>query len=155
VVVAFSYSLTGSGWAKASLVIEGGRADMTASYLSDALGDLCEAMLRLLEGEETTTTSFVEEPGEYRWLFTRRPNDQIHVRILSFADEGLPEADGEVLLDAECSLDKLARRVVASVRELERTYGKKGYRKKWKEHDLPVSLADRITSRLDKPGRAL
>jgi hypothetical protein len=67
--LAFSYQLQGHGWAECRLEIDDQHATLTASYLSDALGDLASATTAALRGHPRPTASFAEEPGEYRWIF--------------------------------------------------------------------------------------
>ena len=64
--VSFSYNLIGRGWSECTVVIDNKRAKVTASYLSDAFGDLLGAMIRMVEGQPEATASFAEEPGECR-----------------------------------------------------------------------------------------
>jgi hypothetical protein len=82
----FTYRLTGTGWAEAQIADATSRAVITASYLSDALGDLLEALGTILEGAAEARCSWEEEPGEYRWIFAREDRDQVTLRILVFAD---------------------------------------------------------------------
>ncbi len=62
-----SYRLIERGWLECTIGIDNQYATVTASYLSDALGDLLGAVIRIVEGESDATASFAEEPGEYRW----------------------------------------------------------------------------------------
>jgi hypothetical protein len=67
VSVSFAYHLVGSGWAECTIAVDEQHATMTASYLSDAFGDLLGAVIRMVDGQPEATASFAEEPGEYRW----------------------------------------------------------------------------------------
>ena len=80
----FNYRLTGTGWSEARIADDLSWAALTASYLSDALGDLLEAVGTILEGAAEACVSWQEEPGEYRWIFVRE-GDLVHLRILGFA----------------------------------------------------------------------
>ncbi len=64
--VEFSFRLTGTGWAEGRIAVGDRFAMPTASYLSDALGDLIRTVRSLLEGAEGARVSWEEEPGEYR-----------------------------------------------------------------------------------------
>jgi hypothetical protein len=46
----FEYRLVGTGWAEARIGDDVSHATVTASYISDALGDLLYAVWRLTEG---------------------------------------------------------------------------------------------------------
>jgi len=62
----FSYQLETAGWSTAT-VSDGERSVvLTASYLSDALGDLTRAVIALLRGAEQATLTWHEEPGRAR-----------------------------------------------------------------------------------------
>jgi hypothetical protein len=84
------------GWAECRIRVDAAAANLTASYLSDALGDLCSAVIALLRGEAQARVSFEEEPGEYRWLFERSGPDRLRIRIREFEDvmDHAPDKDG-------------------------------------------------------------
>jgi hypothetical protein len=64
------YELTGTGWSECRVVIGESRCDLTASYLSDALGDLAAAVEDVLRWPGVDARAvFVEEPGEFGWRF--------------------------------------------------------------------------------------
>ena len=65
--------------------LNGHHARLTASYLSDALGDLVAGLVLLAEGESPVTGSWEEEPGEYRFVFTRTDED-VRVEVFAFND---------------------------------------------------------------------
>ena len=83
---------------------------MTASYLSDAFGDILGAVIRMVEGQPEATASFAEEPGEYRWRFIRKEPDRLIIRILDFPQlwGNRPDEEGKVLFEAECRLRTFA-----------------------------------------------
>ena len=70
-MILFSYDLVGVGWAECTLEVKNKKVKTTASYLSDALGDLSMAIYRALCGDKYAKAEFTEEPGEYRWVFKR------------------------------------------------------------------------------------
>ena len=82
--ISFAYNLVGSGWAECTIAVDKLHATMTASYLSDAFGDLLDAVIRMVEDQPEATASFAEEPGEYRWRFFRKEPDRLLIRILDF-----------------------------------------------------------------------
>src|SRR5215470_15910477 len=108
--ITFAYHLAGSGWAECTIAIDEQRASVTASYLSDAFGDLLSAVIRMVEGQPEATASFAEEPGEYRWRFFRKEPDRLHIRILEFPNlwGNWPDEEGEGVFDAECRLRTFA-----------------------------------------------
>lgn len=127
------YDLTGTGWADCTIAIGEATATVTASYLSDALDDLVGAVVALLCGDEQSTASFAEEPGEYRWEFARKGPDGVIIRI-RFLGAG---SDNQPIFDAETRLRTLAGALLSELQRLLREYGADGYRQRWVLHDFP------------------
>jgi hypothetical protein len=135
-VLSFSYKLRGIGWAYARLVDGPVEANMRVSYLSDALGDLTEATIRVLQGEVQTSFIWFDEPGEYQWNL-RRVGETVDIRIgqRRFNDE----AKNEVVLTFSCPVLHFAHQVF---RELQRIYTVTGlvrYEQQWRGYKFPES----------------
>ncbi len=81
----FTYEVVWPGWARAEIRDGDQVARLTASYLSDALGDLLQGVLRALCGANTVEFVWLEEPGEYRWRF-ETTDDVTVLSITSSAD---------------------------------------------------------------------
>lgn len=145
----FRYRLTGAGWAEAS--ISGGEASATlrASYLGDALGDLLEAVGVLLEGATGARCSWEDEPGEYRWIFSRRGED-VHVQVLGFEDSYLrkPDAAGTVVYESTLPLLGLAVAMADGAQAVLDEHGADGYMAKWIGHPFPTEHLAMIRARL-------
>jgi hypothetical protein len=149
--VEFEYRLTGTGWAEARIADGTSEAVITASYLSDALGDLIRAVRHLLEGAAETRCSWEEEPGEYRWIFLRAGND-VRLTILEFDDLwGWPAEDGGVAVpspepdergDLQFSttqpLAVLARAIAEGAQATLDEHGETGYLAEWIEAPFPT-----------------
>lgn len=138
--VSFSYQLVGSGWAECTLIIGEQQATISASYLSDAFGDLLRAVIRLVEGQPEATASFAEEPGEYRWRLRRKEPDRLLIRILEFPRlwRDRPDEEGTPLLDAECRLRTFAGAVFSESQRLLENPGQEGYVSAWVNHEFPL-----------------
>lgn len=137
----FSYRLTGRGWSEGSLRLNGHHVRLTASYLSDALGDLVAGLVLLAEGESPVTVSWEEEPGEYRFVFTRADED-VRVEVLSFNDiypGPKPESQGTILLDTTSPLSDVLSAFAKGTRAVLDENGLAGYRDAWVEHDFPLA----------------
>jgi hypothetical protein len=78
------YRLSGSGWARCTVRFGDAQCEISASYLSDALGKLVLSAVAVLSGFQALSLGFDEEPGEYRWSITRVGADDISIRLLSF-----------------------------------------------------------------------
>ena len=109
-VISVEYNLIGRGWSECIIETEHQQARLTASYLSDALADLLDAVTVVVRGADEATASFTEEPGEYRWCFRRVSPDRLCVRILWLAEmwSDRPDEEGKVVLKAECRLRTFA-----------------------------------------------
>jgi hypothetical protein len=136
----FEYKLTGTGWASCRYAINNKSSLVTASYLSNALGEFANAVQHISDGGEQVKCSFDEEPGEYRWIFQRQVNHRVQITLLSFNElwGNKPDSEGQVLVDELCDLHELD---IATKNMLERVLlenGIEGYKEKWCEHDFPM-----------------
>jgi hypothetical protein len=142
--VEFTYRLTGPGWSEAVLSDGQHSATLTASYLSDALGELLDALIHLRGGAEEVRCSWEEEPGEYRWIF-KRSDGRIALAILWFedlADE--PDEAGRLVFETRQELDALTDAIAAGTQRLLADVGEVGYRREWIEHAFPSDALERL-----------
>ena len=134
------YRLTGTGWSECDLASEEMSVTISASYMSDALGDLSRAVLELVQGEGESRCSFEEEPGEYRWIFTRTDGEagvDLHILWFNDAFEKQPDERGKEVFAAATTMPELVRALVAALDEVRDSHGVEGYRERWVEHDFP------------------
>jgi hypothetical protein len=80
------------GWATATLSDGDNSIEVTASYLTDALGDLSRAVIALLRGASNARVVWAEEPGEYHWVFDRL-DDRVALRVLWFLNRASTVSD--------------------------------------------------------------
>jgi hypothetical protein len=164
--VEFSYRLTGTGWAEARLADQDSSAGMKVSYVGDALGQLLEAVGRLLEGAPEARLSWDEEPGEYRWIFqaTRNPpaavgdgelasdprGTEVHLRVLSFENihRREPDAHGALLFETRQLLATVATAIAQGAQAVLDEYGEEEYLLRWIWHPFPAGQLTRIRERL-------
>jgi hypothetical protein len=147
-----TYELVGTGWARCTVTDERGRAEITASYLSDALGRLVLGALGVLAGFESVAFGFDEEPGGYRWLIEATDGDEVQVRLFAVEPGAGPRLAGtRVLFDTLCRPLGFARAVHAAASAVLRDHGEAGYRSKWAEHDFPVRPLHLLTEALALP----
>lgn len=144
----FSYTLTGKGWGKA-VISDEYSVEIGASYLTDVLAVLLDAVLSLLDGSTTASCSWETEPGEWRWLFTMQ-NGDVYVRILGFDDfyKHRPESEGQLKFETHDSLDSLADAIASGCAAVLEEYGESGFKELWIEHDFPKEKLRLIQSRL-------
>lgn len=130
-----------------------GRANggLTASYLSDALGNLLEAVGVLLEGADESACSWDQEPGENRWLFTRT-GPSVHLRILALPDQfpPRPDAEGALVFETRQPLETLAAAVADGAAAVLATHGEQKYLDLWVDHPFPTDLLRLVQGRLGR-----
>lgn len=148
--ISIQYNLTGRGWSECTVEIDDQQIQLTASYLSDALADLLDAVGAMVRGAGHATASFTEEPGEYRWQLTRVSQDRLCVRILRFDESwsDRPDEDGEMILEAECRLRTFAGAVLSASQRVLATHGLKGYQENWVNHEFPIKLQAKLQEAL-------
>jgi hypothetical protein len=148
------YDLTGTGWSECRFSIGDAHCDLTASYLSDALGDLAAAVEDVLRWPGVDSRAvFVEEPGEYRWRFVSAGEDRVVVKIVEFPDWGRKQdSAGKVIFESECRRRDLGRAMAAELRRIQATLGENGYREKWVNHDFPTARLVAIEDLLRRGG---
>ena len=153
--VSVEYVLSGFGWAACTLDIDGHRIELSASYLSHALDDLLRAATSLVRGVEETSATFVEEPGEFRWLFRRVGIDRLALRIVRFPTwpAQKPDAAGDEVFDDECRLRGFAGAVLAAGQRLLQDQGVEGYRATWRNHDFPLDRLRQLQATLRGEGK--
>jgi hypothetical protein len=150
--VAFTYVLTGTGWAAATVEIDGNVATITASYLSDALDDLLRAVVNVTRGIPENSFSFLEEPGEYRWDLRRVDEDQLSITITWFDDwQQLRELPGKNVFEGTCRLRTFAGAVYDSCKRLLDRLGPDGYLEKWVNHEFPLNRLHELQRELTRP----
>lgn len=139
--VKFKYKLSGAGWANSNISIDGKSISMKVSYLSDALGDLTKAIVRLFEGTNKVEVFFMDEPGEHRISLVEKSKDILGLKIDWFDDwlswDFAEEKEGRTVLEAEISLKEFAGEVERELDLILNEYGLDGYHKKWIEHKFP------------------
>jgi hypothetical protein len=149
----FRYRLTGRGWAEARIADDASHAILTASYLSDALGDLLEAVGRLLEGASEARCSWEEEPGEYRWIFTRTDDSDAQLNILAFDDmysrpatlpgvaqpHPQPDERGELRFSTTQPISVLAGAIADGAAATLDELGEENYLAEWVEAPFPTA----------------
>jgi hypothetical protein len=148
--ISVQYNLSGRGWSECIIEIGHQQAHLTASYLSDALADLLDAITVVVQGANEAIASFTEEPGEYRWQFTRVSQDSLCVRIVWFDEtwSDRPTEEGKVILEAECRLRTFAGAVLSASQRVLAIHGLEGYREKWVKHEFPVKLQAKLQEAL-------
>jgi hypothetical protein len=143
--VQFSFQLVGVGWARAEVNGDSGDATLTASYLGDALGDLLDAVGTLLDGAESATCHWEEEPGEFRWKFVRE-GERVHLVVLALPDNLPPQPDesGAEVFRTDDSLTSIANTIADGAQRVLDEWGEAGYLERWVEAPFPTAQLARV-----------
>lgn len=142
--VQFTYRLTGRGWAEADIHHGKQSAQLSASYLTDSLGDLLLEVNRMLAGANKAACYWAKEPGGYRWVFTRE-DDQVRLRIFEFEEA---EDDSATVFDATVAAMELGRAVAVGAQAVLTRYGAQNYNTRWVEHPFPGGALREFQGRL-------
>jgi hypothetical protein len=115
------------------------KVELIASYLSDALGDLVDAVIGLLCGADRARFEWTDEPGTYRWVIGR-DDGRLDLRILRFDESFSRKLDdaGQVLFHAKCDVLRLATQVKGQMQQLLNQFGTAGYQQRWR-HEFPMA----------------
>ncbi|TFZ07651.1 hypothetical protein [Ramlibacter humi] len=155
--IAINYRLTGTGWSECVISCDEKSCVTTASYLSDALGNLVRAAVAVLSGFSALIFSFEEEPGEYRWVIRSARLNEIDVAVLEFPDlyGGRPDHEGKELLRIRCIPEDFAQAVYEAAARVLGEEGETGYAEKWSEHEFPTHQLVELGRLLEKLGHAV
>ncbi|WP_341320365.1 hypothetical protein NSQ62_11935 [Solibacillus sp. FSL H8-0523] len=143
----FKYKIIGAGWAICELQTANETFTFKASYLSDALGDLLNALLSLNSDnnpefyEDKTEFRWYQEPGLTVWhvkAFDIKSNaENLSFRVnqyLNDSEKGAPETTSVFA----CNYDELIYTVVESLERLIQKFGLVGYQVMWGDIGFPV-----------------
>jgi len=154
-IFTFSIQDLRAGWL--TTVVSDGTQEVTlvASYCSDALSDLLNVILALLEGANEGVCAWMQEPGEFHWLFKRK-EEKVLLRLVWFDDnlyDGFPKEAGRILLLTERDLNIIATEFYDALSHLLDTVGLEGYKEHWNLYEFPhrtyKELGERIVALKD------
>lgn len=143
------FHLGGGGWATLGLGATDARLSVAVIDLTDALGDLAAAVLRLADGgDRAEATVLDDERHEFLLTFERRGRDGVAVEVIrAEAPRDLePGAPERVLLAAACSLREVIQAMVDCLDEIVRSYGIDGYEAMWPAHPFPRDVRRRLVA---------
>lgn len=141
----FKYELTGTGWATCEIRIENQIHKYEAGYLTDALGNFLNALLKInpLYTEKVylkhgANFFFDNEPSGTDWHLKYLGNDKMLLEVTTYTDISFSE-DPKLEIQIECSYDEFLLQVVKEAEKLLKEYGIVGYKEMWVEHEFPLS----------------
>lgn len=146
----FSLKLIGRGWTKATITNGSEEISVTGTYLSDAIRDFIMVITTIVEGAENVTCSWQEEPGQYRWLISRR-DGSIELSILWYdkAFSHQRNEDGQQIFSCTADLRRFGKSVQRELDRMVYEYGVEGYKRTW-NYDFPLRELDRLRTALDQ-----
>ena len=147
--LAIDWKLTGTGWAECVISDGDQSCKVTASYLSDAFGDLVLSAVALLRHFTGLSFSFEEEPGEYRWVIAPTRANEVELKVLAFGDfyDSKPEEDGKLLFRTVCIPETFATAVHQAAAKVAVEYNEGAYLEKW-DHPFPSEYLGELSRRL-------
>ena len=142
------FKLTGAGWAECTIADGEKFCTITASYLSDAFGDLVLSAVTLLHWFNAVSFSFLEEPGEFRWTLTAKTDNGVELAIVDptydrDSDEPLAEG-GNVLFQTIVTRQAFGNAVLTAGKNLLEEHGEAGYLEKWIEYPFPTERLNEL-----------
>jgi hypothetical protein len=146
--LSIEYRLLKSGWAECTVRVGSTSQELTASYLSDALGNLILAAAAMLAGMHAVAMSFDEEPGEYRWVIERANGTDVSLQVLEFGElwGNKPNSEGELLIQTTCHPLVFGEAVHKAASAVLAAHGAAGYKERWVEHDFPFKQLELLAS---------
>lgn len=143
-MINFNFELIEKGWVKATISNEKNIIIIFSSFLSDGLHDLINSVCRIAQGDGESSCSWQEEPGQYRWLFSRKGN-QVTLRILWF-DDTFSRASDERGVEKFCGSEILItfeRNIIRAFDGLKYKYGIDEYKRIY-AYDFPKKDLERL-----------
>jgi hypothetical protein len=128
-----TYEIEDQGWVNAEIKSSDGIYHIyNISYLSDALLDLSDSILKLLRGSKEEGCSFEYEPGRTKIRFLRS-DEEIQIAAYSFECEMVDEPweKGEVVFQTSVPLERLKSQFLDQAGKILNTIGSSEYKELW------------------------
>jgi len=123
-----------SHWAVVSLRAGDSEFSEAISYISDGLGDVAASVERVVTGRAAEDTChWMNEPGA--WVVTLAAADADIRFVIAFDEHESSRSirpNLPVFFEAFCPSRRMARRVPMAFADLENSYGREGYRERWR-----------------------
>lgn len=168
------YELTGTGWADGYITFDSHRVGYGISYMSDALGDLTDAILYLMDnfGQEveiqdmdndTVTVqkdnkksiTWEGEPWGHIWDLELRDDLTVQISFRTFENlENEETLKKEESLQGTLQFENFVIAVVDMLETVLKTNGFVGYKTIWHSHEFPIGNYLKLKDFLDNRGIA-
>lgn len=146
--LALTIRLHHRGWLTATLTEDAVTEKVTASYLRHATADLLLAATALADGALHAECRWLEEPGEFRWVFDRLGPD-MRLCVLWFREtlSELPDDAGQLVFSTVQQPDVLLAAIADAATDVLESMGLDGYLTAWGEA-FPAEELAYLTSAL-------
>jgi len=148
------YSLTGAGWAEATVRTRSQSVSMVVSYLHDTLFDLVTASNLLLKGAHEADVILMDEPGEHHIMLRSSDRVNLDIEIRRFNDWAswnmYPKENYKTILSTHDTIPNFATQIFRNASRILATYGLAGYKEKWIEDEFPEEAFNRLKALLNK-----
>jgi hypothetical protein len=154
IAMTLSYILHEAGWATATIEHDGRHREMRVSYLSDAVLNMLDAAIGLVNNGREVRFNFMDEPGEHECVVTRTGPDAVRIRVVWYKDWiGLSDEPGEEVFACDGGATQFCERVFACCKRLLDEHGEDGYKERWIEHEFPTETFEQLSRLLYPPRR--
>lgn len=136
------------GWADPAIQIRDTMLKMTASDLTDALGELLQTLMSLVNGAPMASCEWTQEPGGWRWEL-RRPDAANVDLVIAFKEDAYHEPwmsieSAQVRMQERVPLTEVIEAVTAGCRRCLQEWGPAGFVRQWDEHPFPRLQLDAL-----------
>ena len=139
------YALSGAGWAQGTVVLDGRRIELDASYIRDTFTDIVEAMLTASRGQEAVEWVYFHEPASTHVCLTRA-NGRQAIALRRFPDFRVPRPrsgnPGTLIAEGEVLLRQLVADVIIAGSRMIDAHGEQGYLQSWRRPFPARAFAD-------------
>jgi len=140
------------GFGRAQCAVRPARKNfrLTASYDSNALGDLIQTALAARDGSEQISFEFCGAYTCWKWVIEQKVGGRLSIQILELVWR-FPNGDLEHVLVVEfsCTLKAFSQAVHDAAANVLAVHGLKGYKELWAEQAFPTRLFNRLKARVE------
>jgi len=130
------YALSGAGWARGTVVLDGRRIGLDASYIHDTFKDIVEALLTAGRGQEAVEWVYFHEPASTHVYLTRADGRRA-IALRRFPDFRVPRPclgkPGTLIAEGQVLLRQLVADVIIAGSRMLDAHGEQGYLQSWRQ----------------------
>lgn len=148
-MISLKYKLENAGWAMVTIGNGTTHERLGVSYLHDSLKELAVSAIRIRDKTELSVI-FMEEPGEMHLLLTRARDTKLNFELRWFKDWAswnmISQDDYEIILTGETTVTSYINQVRSVLTKIYDEIGLELYKKKWIEHEFPITEYEKLKS---------